>query len=91
MNVYSPTIAAATGMAIVLVDTNADKLRATADEIADRVGSNNVLASTLDVADAEACPFQRVRGVGPLPCLAHRVQQARPELGLLAENADHFQ
>lgn len=46
--------AAATGMAIVLVDTNADKLRATADEIADRVGSNNVLASTLDVADAEA-------------------------------------
>lgn len=46
--------AAATGMAIVLVDTNADKLRATADQIADVVGAENVLASTLDVADAEA-------------------------------------
>lgn len=46
--------AAATGMAIILVDTNAEKLRATADEIADGFGGENVLASTLDVADAEA-------------------------------------
>ena len=46
--------AAEAGMKIVLVDVNAAKLDATADELGRRVGVDSVLAQTVDVADADA-------------------------------------
>lgn len=45
----------------------------------------------LESADSEAGAFQRMGCVGPLAGLGARVEQARPELGLLAKDADHFQ
>ena len=46
--------AAEAGMKIVLVDVNAAKLDATADELGRRVGADSVLAQTVDVADTDA-------------------------------------
>ncbi|MFP9135724.1 SDR family NAD(P)-dependent oxidoreductase [Devosia sp. XGJD_8] len=46
--------AARAGMRIAMVDVNAAKLAATADELAQTLGADKVLTSTADVADAAA-------------------------------------
>ena len=46
--------AAAVGMRIVIADMNAEKLAATADELAGVIGADNLLAKAVDVAAPEA-------------------------------------
>ncbi|WP_417307960.1 SDR family NAD(P)-dependent oxidoreductase [Devosia sp.] len=46
--------AAATGMRVVIADMNEAKLAATADELAETLGADNVMAKVLDVASVDA-------------------------------------
>jgi NAD(P)-dependent dehydrogenase (short-subunit alcohol dehydrogenase family) len=71
--------AAAAGMKIVLVDTNATKLVETTAELASVVGSGNVLARSLDVADA-----------GAMQALAQEVEGRFGSPTLLMNNAAMF-
>ena len=71
--------AAAVGMKIALADVNAAKLAATADELAETVGRDNVLISTADVADAAA-----------MQALAQEVEGRWGSPSLLMNNAAAF-
>ncbi|WP_375452354.1 SDR family NAD(P)-dependent oxidoreductase [uncultured Devosia sp.] len=71
--------AAEAGMRIVLVDVNAAKLGTIAAELAGLVGLDNVMAETLDVADA-----------GAMVHLANRVAQRFGAPTLLMNNAAAF-
>ncbi|HTN60019.1 MAG TPA: SDR family NAD(P)-dependent oxidoreductase [Devosia sp.] len=71
--------AAAAGMKIVLVDTNATKLAETTAELGDVVGSGNVLARSLDVADT-----------GAMQALAREVEGRFGSPTLLMNNAAMF-
>ena len=71
--------AAQAGMRIALVDVNAGKLAATAAELAEIVGNDNILTSTADVADASA-----------MTTLARQVEARWGSPALLMNNAAYF-
>ena len=71
--------AAQAGMRIALVDVNAGKLAATAAELAEIVGNDNILTSTADVADPSA-----------MTALARQVEARWGSPALLMNNAAAF-
>jgi NAD(P)-dependent dehydrogenase (short-subunit alcohol dehydrogenase family) len=71
--------AAQAGMRIALVDVNAGKLAATAAELAEIVGNDNILTSTADVADPPA-----------MTALARQVEARWGSPTLLMNNAAAF-
>ncbi|MBE0578260.1 SDR family NAD(P)-dependent oxidoreductase [Devosia sp.] len=71
--------AAQAGMRIALVDVNAGKLAATAAELAEIVGNDNILTSTADVADPSA-----------MTALARQVESRWGSPTLLMNNAAAF-
>lgn len=71
--------AARSGMKVVLVDVNADKLAATASELSALVGEANVMARVVDIASAEA-----------MSALATEVEASFGSPALLMNNAAAF-